>query len=103
MSDSKKHPIYIAQIDEVDPTLPTHTRKAQEFAKMASLIPGYLGWLMVALMFLVQGSILNSMTPGTMMMKTMQWLTDSISKGARLVWYHIFFWPAKLVLSLIDA
>jgi hypothetical protein len=102
MTNLKKHPLYIQWMDEIDPTLSKVEKNPKQFAKFASLLPGYLGWAMMAIIFLGSGYILDSMTPGTVLLRTMQWVTDTISKSARIVWYYIFFYPAKLIYSVIE-
>ncbi|NJO93908.1 MAG: hypothetical protein HC820_05290 [Hydrococcus sp. RM1_1_31] len=102
MSDSKKHPLYIAWIDEINPQAPKPDRDAQKFAKIASLIPGYIGWAMVAPLFLGMAGVLNAMASDAGMVRIFQWVVAWITKTARIIWYNIFFWPAKLVFYLIN-
>jgi hypothetical protein len=102
MTNLKKHPLYIQWMDEIDPTLPKVEKNPKQFAKIASLLPGYFGWAMMAPIFLGGAYILDSMTPGTALLKTMQWVLNTISKSARIVFYYMFFYPAKLIYSVIE-
>jgi hypothetical protein len=95
-----KHFIYIERIDKIDRSLPDIEQKVRSFSKISSLIPGYIAWSLCAIPCLTLAIFLPTFM-GEEGKKFPLWILDFTSKVNRMLWYYIFYYPAKLIGSLM--
>ena len=88
--------LYMATLDEIDPSLPEGELTIRRIAKHGSRVMGFIGWLLLAVPMIAVSAILGSSN----------FISAIIVNGAlkpnRYIWYQIIYWILKIPMMLVS-
>jgi len=89
--------LYMATLDEINPSLPEGELTIRRIAKHGSRVMGFIGWVMM-LPFIIVPSFIDKSSGNFLSFI----FINGVVKPHRYIWYQVIYWPLKIPVMLLS-